>query len=119
MSSSDRASVEQAADAVEAILERYLARLRASTESNEFLDVRLGHLLVTAVRSLVREGSLLDASEQNWLRMTVSYLITTDDAANDLSAIDGLDDDAGVVLGLLEAIGRPDLAKPILAHLQR
>ncbi len=111
--------MKQPPEVVKASMERYLARLRASTASNEFLDVRLGELLVAAVGSLVRGGSLPDATEQNWLHMTLSYLITTDDAANDLSAINGLDDDAAVVLGLLEAIRRPDLAKPILAHLQR
>jgi hypothetical protein len=119
ISKSNQGLLGQGPAGLDSALDRYLVLLRAAVTHNEFIDVRLGELLVGAIRRLLGSGASQDATEQTWIRMTIAYLLTTDDVANDLSAIDGLDDDANVVLGLLNAVSQPDLAKAIIAHLNR
>jgi hypothetical protein len=51
--------------------------------------------------------------------MASAYLIATDDAKDDVAALDGLDDDADVVIALLDSLQRSDLAQPIRIHLRR
>ena len=44
--------------------------------------------------------------------MAVAYLLHTDDTNDDFSAIDGLDDDAEVIIALCQALDRRDLSSP-------
>ncbi len=103
----------------ESALTRYLARLRAAQRRNEFLDVRLAELLIAALRQLWPADAAADMQSDTWLQMAVAYLIHTDDTADDEAAIDGIDDDAAVVLALCQALDRIDVAKPIREHLHR
>lgn len=103
----------------ETALAHYRERLRAAQQHNEFLDVRLAELLIAALCQLWPVPSADDALSDTWLQMAVAYLVHTDDAKDDEAAIDGLDDDADVVLALLDALDRADLAKPIREHLRR
>lgn len=97
----------------------YLERLRAAQASNEFLDLRLAELLVATLHRLWPQESPAEAQADTWLQMAVAYLLHTDDTNDDFSAIDGLDDDAEVIIALCQALDRHDLVKPIREHLHR
>ncbi len=55
----------------------------------------------------------LDAVKRHWLKVGAVYFVLVDDDSNDFDDVDGMSDDAHVVAGVLEAVGFPDLAKPI------
>lgn len=110
---------ERASADAECHLGRYLMKLQHGAQHNEFLDQGLGRLLVDAMRVVLADTRHQTLPDRQWTQMALVYLISTDDAVNDLTALDGLDDDAEIVLGLLAAIRRPDLAEPIRRHLHR
>lgn len=103
----------------DAALTAYLGRLRAAQGQNEFLDVRLADLLIATLGRLWPANAPADMKADSWLQMAVAYLVHTDDTKDDEIAIDGLDDDAEVILALCQALDRADLAKPIREHLHR
>jgi hypothetical protein len=100
-------------------LASHLERLRRAQQRNEFLDLRLAELLVAALDRLWPADATTDSASDPWLQMAVAYLVHTDDAKDDEIAIDGLDDDAAVIIALSLALGRPDVAKPIREHIDR
>lgn len=100
-------------------LARYFDRLHVAQRHNEFLDVRLAELLIATLGQLWPANAPAEATTDTWLQMAVAYLVHTDDAKDDEDAIDGLDDDAEVILALCAALDRDDLAKPINEHLHR
>lgn len=102
-----------------ASIHEYLRRLECAAAANEFLDITLGRRLADSALSLCDDIKRLDPLQQQWLGCAIAYLINTNDAAHDLVSLDGLDDDADVFLGLLDALRRPDLAQPIRSHLRR
>ena len=105
--------------AIDAALARHLLVLAHATTANEFLDAKLGQMLVGACQTLAKAAATRDNLEQTWIRMAVAYVLDTDDCAPDLTALGGLDDDADVVLALLDSLGAVDLAGPIRKHLRR
>ena len=105
--------------AIDTALTRHLQVLAHATAANEFLDANLGHMLVGACQSLTKTATARDHLEQTWIRMAVAYVLDTNDCAPDLTALGGLDDDADVVLALLDALGAADSAGPIRKHLHR
>lgn len=104
---------------VPSALGEYLTRLHAAAKSNEFLDVTLGGLIVDAVRQIHANTAQLDDFQRQWLHTAVAYLLNANDAVHDFTAIDGLDDDADVVLALLDALRLTKLSHPIRTHLRR
>lgn len=105
--------------AIDMALTRHLQVLAHATTANEFLDAKLGQMLVGACQVLVKAAAVRDNLEQTWIRMAVAYVLDTNDCAPDLTALGGLDDDADVVLALLDSLGAVELAGPIRKHLHR
>lgn len=104
---------------VPAALGEYLSRLQSAAKSNEFLDVALGRLIVDTVSRVQANATQLDDLQRQWLHSAVAYLLDANDAVHDFTAIDGLDDDADVVLALLDALRLTTLSHPIRSHLRR
>lgn len=104
---------------LEAALDAYRSALAQATRENEFLDTRLCDLLISACRDCLRGADALEHLQQQWTRMAIAYLVAADDRRHDFTDLEGLEDDAAVILGLLDALRRPDLAAPIRKHLQR
>lgn len=102
-----------------ASINQYLERLERAASANEFLDVTLGRRLADTALILSADVRRLDPLQQQWLGCAIAYLIDANDATHDMVALDGLDDDAEVLLGLLDALHRSDLAQPIRSHLRR
>ncbi len=103
----------------QAALNRYVDQLQAAAQTNEFLDVALGKLLTSALMHLLAAETQMDDLQKQWVHTAIAYLLAADDAVHDFTTIDGIDDDADVVLALLEALRRADLAQPIRSHLRR
>lgn len=97
----------------------YRHRLEKAQHSNEFLDLGLGHRLVDCLLALDQDRHRLTTIQALWLDHALAYLLEVEDDQPDLISLDGLDDDADIILGLLEALNRPDLARPIREHLRR
>jgi len=93
--------------------------MRAALADNEFLDTRLGEILIATARTMLRDARTLDQEQQQWARMAVGLLICENDGNDDFRAIDGLDDDAKIMISFPEAIGQPAQAQPIREHLGR
>jgi hypothetical protein len=119
MAQADRHVAGLSWKAIDASLVHHLQVLAHATTANEFLDAKLGQMLVGACQALVKGAATRDNLEQTWIRMAVGYVLDTDDCAPDLTALGGLDDDADVVLALLDSLGAVELAGPIRKHLRR
>ena len=119
MAQADRHVAGLSWTAIDAALARHLLVLSHATTANEFLDAKLGQMLVGACQVLVKAAAVRDNLEQTWIRMAVAYVLDTNDCAPDLTALGGLDDDADVVLALLDSLGAVELAGPLRKHLHR
>ncbi len=59
------------------------------------------------------DRELLIAQHRGWLRLAIVYFLLVDEAQDDFADSDCTAPDAEVVVAVLTAIGRPDLAKPL------
>lgn len=104
---------------LDAQVQTYQQRMRGAVAHNEFMDTLLGELLVATARAILRDAERLAAEQQQWARMAIGHLICVDDGNDDVYAIDGLDDDAKILISFLEATGQAAKAQPIREHLHR
>jgi hypothetical protein len=112
-------SAPQDPEVLRARLMRYAQVLADAAPRQEFLDLELGRLLVGTLTSLLDQPAYRAGDTRDWVIQAAHYILNPHDIADDLTALDGLDDDAEVLLSLLDALDRADLAMPIRRHLKR
>lgn len=87
-------------------LHDYRASVREAARINPFLDIDEGERIIEVMLGLLARWHEFTTHQQEAVRSTVAYVVTTDDEEHDLRSPIGFVDDAERVDELLAALGQ-------------
>jgi len=91
-------------------LDGYTRRIDAAAHRRHYVDVNLAEAILRSCRHLLEsDWPDLDEDQRRLACLACAYYLEADDAEGDLESVFGFDDDALVLNGVLDAIGRPEL----------